>query len=517
LAANRAANAAIVPQLAKERGVNQRRVVLITLGVMMSLFLASMESTIIATAMPTIVGQLGGLESYSWVFAIYMLTSTTVGPIFGKLSDVYGRRPLYMIAIAIFAFGSLLCGIAASLPQLIAARAIQGIGAGGLMPLAFIIVGDIFTLEQRAKVQGLFSGVWGVSSVAGPLIGGFLVDRVSWHWVFLINLPAAAIAAALVWTAWSGVARPTGARPAVDYAGAALLSVGVVTLLLGLDLLGSPGSLPLLSVAAVTLAALVWVELRAPSPILPLRLFRWRLFAVACAHGLLAGWVIFGGTSYVPLFVQGVLGKSATEAGSTLTPMLLGWVLASIIASRLLLKINYRILVITGMTIFLVGTALLTRVRPDMGQAELMVALALMGMGMGASIPAFLISVQSTVDKSNLGAATATVQFSRTIGGTLGVAVLGVLLSSRITAALIGQGLDPASVPLDALLAEGGPGAGALGEQARLALASALSQLFASTLVVAALAFGATLLAPRLDLGSAARRESAEEAAVAAD
>jgi hypothetical protein len=344
------------------------------------------------------------------------------------------------------------------------------------------------------------------------------VDRVSWHWVFLINLPVAAVAAALVWTAWSGVARPAGARPAIDYAGAALLSVGVVTLLLGLNELGEPRGWGLIAVALAALAALLWVEWRAPAPIIPVRLFRWRLFAVACAHGLLAGWVLFGGMSYVPLFVQGVLGKTATEAGSTLTPMLLGWVLSSIVASRLLLKISYRTLVITGMAIFLVGAALMTRVRPDMPQAELLVALGLMGVGMGASIPAFLIAVQSTVAKANLGAATATLQFSRTIGGTFGVAVLGALLSARIAAALVGAGLDPATVPLDALLAEGAGAAVELGEQARLALSAAMAEMFASTLVVAALAFGVTLLAPGVDLGNAgARREAQEEAVAAAD
>ena len=497
--------------------MNQRRVVLITLGVMMSLFMASMESTVIATAMPTIVGQLGGLAGYSWVFAIYMLTSTTVGPIFGKLSDLYGRRPVYMVAISIFAVGSLLCGLASSMPQLIAARAVQGLGAGGLLPLAFIIVGDIFSLEQRAKVQGLFSGVWGVSSVAGPLIGGFLVDSVAWQWVFLINIPVAFVAAALVWTAWSGVARPAGVRPAIDFAGAALLVVGVVTLLLGLNDLGSPTSWALLSVAAAALSALIWVELRAPAPILPVRLFRWRLFAVACAHGVLAGWVLFGGMSYVPLFVQGVLGKSATEAGSTLTPMLLGWVGSSIIASRLLLRVSYRSLVIGGMAFFVVGTALMTRVRPDMSQLELMLALGLMGIGMGSAIPAFLISVQSTVEKSNLGAATATLQFSRTIGGTFGVAVLGALLGARLADALRAVGLDPAVVSLDALVGEGALGAAAIGDQARTALASAMSDMFATTLVVAVLAFGVTLLAPHVDLGAArARSKGQEEAAVTA-
>jgi EmrB/QacA subfamily drug resistance transporter len=493
-------------------------VVLITIGVMMSLFMASMESTVIATAMPTIVGQLGGLESYSWVFAIYMLTSTTVGPIFGKLSDIYGRRPLFMAAIALFTVGSLLCGLAVTMPQLIAARAVQGLGAGGLLPLAFIIVGDIFTLEQRTKIQGLFSGVWGVSSVAGPLIGGFIVDRVSWHWVFLINIPLALVAAAIVWTAWSGVTRPAGERPSVDYAGAALLMIGVSTLLLGLNDLRAPGSWALLGVAAATLAALLWVELRAPAPILPMRLFRWRLFAVASAHGVLAGWVLFGGMSYIPLFVQGVLGTSATEAGTTLTPMLLGWVFSSIVASRLLLRVGYRSLVIGGMAFFLVGTALITRVRPDISQLELMLALGLMGVGMGASIPAFLIAVQSSVARQNLGAATATLTFSRTIGGTFGVAVLGALLGARLSAALSAAGLDPAAVNLDALLGEGGSASAvALGEQARVALATAMSQMFSTTLVVAALAFAVTLLAPALDLRAArARRDAASEEPVAA-
>jgi EmrB/QacA subfamily drug resistance transporter len=496
--------------------VTKRRIVLITLGVMMSLFMASMESTVIATAMPTIVAELGGLESYSWVFAIYMLTSTTVVPIFGKLSDIYGRRPIYMVAISLFILGSLLCGLATSMSQLIAARAVQGLGAGGLLPLAFIIVGDIFNLEQRAKVQGLFSGVWGFSSVIGPLVGGFLVDRVAWQWVFLINIPTALVAAALVWVAWSGFARPSGPRPAIDYAGAILLSIAMVTLLLGLNQLGGSGGALLLGAALAAVAALVVVELRAASPVLPLRLLRWRLFAVACAHGILAGWVIFGGMSYVPLFVQVVLGTSATEAGSTLTPMLLAWVLSSVIASRLLLKLSYRTVVLTGMSGFLVGAALLAQVRPEMSRLELIVAVALMGLGMGASIPAFLIAVQSTVVKTELGTATATLQFARTIGGTFGVSVLGALLSFQLAAALAAVGLTPDAVPLDALVGEGAAGAQELGAQARIALAAAMRVMFQSMLAVAVLAFGVCLLAPRTTAAELAALGKREEV-VAAD
>lgn len=488
----------------------QRRVVLITLGVMMSLFMASMESTVIATAMPTIVAQLGGLESYSWVFAIYMLTSTTAGPIFGKLSDLYGRRPVYMAAIGLFSLGSLFCGLALTMPQLIAARALQGLGAGGLLPLAFIIVGDIFTFEQRARVQGLFAGVWGVSSVIGPLLGGFIVDTVSWHWVFLVNLPPAAIAAALVWTAWQDRPRPAGERPQIDFAGAALLVVGVVALLMGLNDVGSPLSLALLGLALASLAALVWVERRAASPILPVGLMGDRMFAVACGHGLLAGWAMFGSMSYVPLFVQGVLGASATVAGSTLTPMLLGWVFASIIGGRLLLRFSYRTLAIFGMGCFVVGAALLSQVRLGMSQIELMVALALMGIGMGCSIPSFLIAVQSSVARSQLGSATATLQFSRTIGGTLGVAVLGMLLSSQLAAALIAAGISPEAVPIDALIGEGGAGA-AIADGARGALAVAIGHTFWLTLAIAVLALLVTLLAPRGSMGELKAQRDARE------
>lgn len=496
----------------------QQRVVLITIGVMMSLFMASMESTVIATAMPTIVSELGGLASYSWVFAIYMLTSTTAGPIFGKLSDIYGRRPIYMAAIALFIAGSLLCGFSLSMPMLIGARALQGLGAGGLLPMAFIIVGDIFTFEQRAKMQGLFSGVWGVSSVIGPLIGGFLVDQISWHWVFLVNIPPGLIAAALVWAAWQDPERGEEKRPAIDYAGAALLSVGVVTLLLGLSDLSSPVSWGLLALAAASTAALIFVELRAAAPILPVRMIaRDRMFLVACAHGVLAGWVLFGSMSYVPLFVQGVLGTSATQAGSTLTPMLLGWVLTSIVASRLMLRFSYRSLAITGMVGFVLGTFLLSRVRPEMSQLELLVALALMGFGMGASIPSFLIAVQSSVARSELGAATATVQFSRTIGGTFGVAVLGVILALSLTAALQAAGIAPDAVPLGDLIGGSADGAAALEGGARAALATALSHTFGSTLWIAVGALLVTFLAPRGTVGDMkARRGSEEAAAVAA-
>lgn len=479
--------------------MSRNRVVLITLGVMLSLFLASMESTVISTAMPTIVSQFGGLDYYSWVFSAYLLASTTTVPLFGKLSDIYGRRPVYIGAMAFFLAGSMLCGWATSMEQLIAFRVVQGLGAGGLLPLAFIIIGDLFTLEQRARIQGVFSGVWGVSSIIGPLLGGFLVDQVSWRWIFFINIPPGLLAAALVWGAWVDRERPAAAqRPAVDYAGAALLTVAVVTLLLGLFELGTPLGWGLLIASVALFALLVVVERRAADPVLPLDLFRERMFTIACLHGVLAGWALFGSVTFVPLFVQAVLGTSATAAGATLMPLMLSWVLASIVGGRLLLNVSYRTLAIGGTASLALGMLLMTQISETSSQLSLFIYLALMGAGMGFSIPAFLITVQSAVQKRVLGTATSTLQFSRTIGGTLGVSVMGLAMSVTLASALVAAGLDANAVSVNSLL-DPTPGAAspALDGTLRTALAGAIRNVFIIASVAAALALIATLFAPR--------------------
>jgi EmrB/QacA subfamily drug resistance transporter len=480
--------------------MSRQRVILVTLGIMLSLFMASMELTVVATAIPTIVGNLGGLAIYSWVFSAFMLASTTTVPIFGKLSDIYGRRPIYAVAMACFLGGSFLCGEAQSMPQLIAFRAVQGLGAGGIIPLAFTLIGDMFSLEQRAKMQGLFSGVWGVSSIVGPLLGGFLVDQISWRWVFYINLPPGLIAAGLVWLAWRDKpAEPGRAAPQVDYAGAILLTMGVVALLMGLFELGSILGWMLLLLAALLLMGLVWIERRAADPILPLPLLRDRLFATACSHGILSGWAMFGSLSFVPLFVQAVLGTSATAAGATLTPMILGWVFASIIGSRLLLRLSYRSLALTGTGLLTLGTLLMSRVGVNASQMSLMVNLVLMGVGMGLSIPAFLIAVQSTVQPRDMGVATSTLQFSRSIGGAFGVSVMGAALSFRLAARLVAAGLDPTAISVDSLL---DPLARAttsvvLEGTLRTALAGAIQGVFVIAFIAAALGLVATTFAPR--------------------
>ncbi|MBP1739648.1 MAG: drug resistance transporter, EmrB/QacA subfamily [Deltaproteobacteria bacterium] len=328
----------------------------ITIGVMFALFMAAVETTVVATAMPTIISELGGVETYSWVFSVYMLASTTTIPLYGKLSDVYGRRTIFMVAMGLFLAGSVLSGQSQTIGQLIGFRALQGLGAGGLLPLSFIIIGDMFSFEQRARMQGLFSGVWGVASIIGPLLGGFLVDQVSWRWVFYVNLAPGFLAAALVWTLWRDMDR-SGEKVClpIDYAGAGLMTAGVVALLLGLFHIGTWTSWALLVSAVALFVILIPVERRAADPVLPLALFRKRLFAVGTAHGVLVGWAMFGSTSFVPLFIQSVLGTSATVAGSALTPQMLGWVFASIIGSRLLLRFSYRTVALAGMTSLTIG------------------------------------------------------------------------------------------------------------------------------------------------------------------
>lgn len=477
--------------------MSRKRVILVTLGIMLSLFLASMESTVVATAMPTIVGQLGGLEHYSWVFSAFMLASTTTVPLYGKLSDIYGRRKIYIVAMALFLAGSVLCGMANSMTQLILARALQGIGAGGIMPLAFILIGEMFSLEQRAKMQGFFSGVWGLSSIAGPLLGGFIVDQFSWHWIFYINVVPGLLAGALVAFAWRDQAR-SQARPVVDYAGAALLTVSVVLLLLGLMEFGTSRSWVLLALAAALFIVLFLIERRAADPILPLPLFRDRLFSTATTHGMLTGWALFGSISFIPLFVQSVLGTSATQAGITITPLLLGWVGASIFGTRILLSVGYRRLGLTGTTIFTTGALLMTMLSANSSQMLMMVFVTMMGIGMGLSVPSFVIAVQTSVERRNLGTATSMLQFSRSMGGTLGVSVMGAALSARLAANLNASGLDPNLV---AQLLDPLPGSEVvIHAGARLAMADAIHLVFVIAFAAAALALVFTFFTPRTKL-----------------
>jgi MFS family permease len=386
-------------------------------------------------------------------------------------------------------------------------RAVQGLGAGGVLPLAFTIIGELFSLEQRARMQGLFSGVWGVSSVIGPLIGGFLVDQVTWQWVFYINILPGLLAAALVWFAWRKPVQ-RDARVAIDIPGAVLLTLAVLALLLGLEEPTSPRGLGLLGGSAVLTALLLWVERRAADPILPLPLFRDRLFNVALLHGVLAGWAMFGSLNFVPLFVQAVLGSTATQAGISLTPMSLSWTVASILGSRLLLRVGYRTLAAIGMALLALGTLLMTSIHPETRVTSIMLYTGLMGIGMGLSIPAFLLAVQSTVPRQTLGAATSTIQFSRSIGGTLGVSVMGVFLSTRLAAGLAARGIDPATVSLESLIDPAAGASAALEGPVRLVLGLTIANLFVIASIAAVLGLAAMFLAPPGKIAQLVRERS---------
>lgn len=490
---------------------------LITLGVMFSLFMAAMETTVVATAMPTIVAQLGGLDIYSWVFSAYLVASTTVVPVVGKLSDTVGRKPLWAAAMTLFLTGSILCGQATGMGALIGFRVVQGLGAGGIMTLSFIIVGALFSFEQRARMQGVFASVWGFASIVGPLLGGFLVDQVSWRWIFYVNVLPGLAATALIWTVWVDERRAAGGPP-IDYAGFGVLTAAVLALLLGLFRLRAPAGMALVAGAVGLLAALVWVERRAADPVLPVRLLRDRLFAVAVAHGFLSGVALFGSFAFVPLFVQAVLGTTATGAGATITPIMLGWVLAAIVGSRLLLRLHYRTLALVGMASLSLGALLLTAVDASASRLALAFNLALMGIGMGLSVPTLLIAVQTTARRADLGTVTSMLQFSRSVGGAVGVSVMGVVLSARLAAVLRSEGIDPASVALDRLmdpLGRSAAGAAALDALLRGALVGGVRAVFVLATVAALAALAAVALAPTVGLTQAIPRPAARADSVA--
>jgi EmrB/QacA subfamily drug resistance transporter len=421
--------------------MSARRRWAVTIGVMTGMFIAALEATVVGTAMPTVISSLGGLNHYSWVFSAYLVTSTVTVPVWGKLSDLYGRRLLYQLGIAVFLLGTLLSGLSTSMTQLIIFRAIQGLGAGALVPLGMTIIGDIFTLEERAKMQAYFSGVWGLSSVIGPVVGGFITDQISWRWVFFINLPIGIIAAIVIGLALKEPKLTE--KPKIDYAGAALLMIAISLLMLALveggasvTTLLTPHNLALIGGAVVLLVLFFYVEKRASDPIIPFDLFKNRTVSVSVAAGFLAGVAMFGAISFIPLFAQGALGASATEAGSLLTPLMLAWVSMSVIGGRLLLRVGYRSISIIGFIVLSVGFVFLALFQRSTPRVWLYVDLVLIGAGLGLTMLTLLIAVQQAVERSKLGIATSLNQFTRAIGGAFGVAIMGAFLTAGLAVQL---------------------------------------------------------------------------------
>ena len=406
----------------------------VTGALLLGTFLSSIEVTVVGAAMPTIVEQLGGLALYPWVFSAYLLCQTITIPLYGRLADLYGRRPIYVAGVALFLVGSVLCGLASSMTTLVAARAVQGLGSGVVLPLTMTIFGDLYVAETRTKLQGLFSLVWGVSSVAGPLTGGAIVTHWSWHWVFWLNIPFGLLSGTVVGALLRGV--ESQQKRKLDVGGAALLAVA--TLLLLVALLPDeqrPFGLPItlwLGAALVAFLVFVAVERRHPEPMVPLGLFRQRVHLAVNGAGVLIGVALFGIISYVPLYIQGVRGGTPFHAGAALIPLSLGWSVASIVGGRVVRRVGFRLLVRVGCLLVAAGGGLgLLGLAID-SMIVAMGGLVVYGLGMGSCISSFTVSVQESVGASERGIATALSQFSRSIGGAVGVALLGAVLASVI-------------------------------------------------------------------------------------
>ena len=413
-------------------GMGRRRKTLVVLATLIGTFLAALDATVVGTAMPTIIGELGGLPLYPWAFASYLLAATVTGPVFGKLSDTYGRKPVYLAGIFLFLLGSVLAGASQSMAALIAFRTLQGLGAGAVQPVAITIVGDIFELEARARIQGLFGAVWGTSAIVGPAVGGLLTDLASWRWVFYVNVPfglAAAVLLALTLT--ESFERR---ERKVDYIGTALLTGGLVSVLV--SLLGEPGvtagDLALFGGGAAMLALFVFVEGRAEDPIVPPDLFRDRILSVSAFGNLALGGVLLGVSVYVPLFVQGALGGTALTAGAAVASLSIGWPVGSFIGGRMLLRTGYRATLLLGSLLVAVGSALCVPMDRGTSLAYVVVAVVVIGLGLGFSSTSYLVSVQNAVPWRRRGVATSSVVFFRTVGGSVGVAVMGALLNASL-------------------------------------------------------------------------------------
>jgi len=429
------------------------RILAIYSGLMVALFLAALDQTIVATALPRVVSDLGGITQYSWVFTAYMLGSTVTVPLYGRLGDVYGRKPLFITAILIFLVGSALCGTAQNMWELVVFRAVQGVGAGGLFPLTLAMVGMLVPPRDRGRYQGLIGSVFAASSIIGPLIGGFIVDNASWRWIFFVNLPVGGLALAVILVTMPR--RPYRQEHSIDWLGAALLALGTTALLLGLVWGGrdypwaSPEVVGALAAAVALLVTFGLLERNVPEPILPFQLLRNRTVAAGVACMALVGMAMFGTISFVPLFVQGVIDTSATSSGVVLTPLLLGAVITSFVSGQIVSRTGrYRPNTLIGPVVLGAGELLLWRMGVNTTNREAARNMVICGIGLGAMMQIFVLSVQNSVARSAMGTATALTQFSRSIGATLGVTVMGVLVNQRLPAGAQAEGISIHRLPL---------------------------------------------------------------------
>ncbi|HZR95161.1 MAG TPA: MDR family MFS transporter [Gaiellaceae bacterium] len=478
---------------------SKRRVRLVMGALLLVLLLASLDQTIVSTALPTIVGDLGGLKHLSWVVTAYLLSSTVASPIYGKLGDIYGRKRVLQLAIVIFLLGSVLCGLAQNMIELIGFRALQGLGGGGLMVTAVATVGDLVAPRERGRYQGLFGGVFGISTVAGPLLGGFFVDNLSWRWIFYINLPIGAVALAVIAIAFTSPQRT--AQHTIDYLGAAVLSGSLTSIVLFTSLGGTTlawTSAPMIGLllGAIALTALFpYVESRAAEPIIPLELFRNRTVAVTSAIGFVVGFALFGSVTFMPLYLQVVKGYSPTSAGLLLTPMTAGMLVTSIGSGQVISRTGrYRRFPIAGTALTVVALALMSRLEVATPISVACVDMLILGLGLGMVMQVLVLAAQNAVPHRLLGVTTSLSTMSRQIGGTIGVSVFGAIFTNRLNHELAARVPAGAHIPDSVTPAVVRHLPPAIHDAYVSAFAVALHPVFLAAACVAAVAFGLSWL-----------------------
>lgn len=440
--------------------MTHREIMVVFSGLLTGMFLVALNQTIVATALPTIAGQLGGLDLIAWIVTAYLLAATAATPLFGRASDIYGRRRLFQLAIVVFLVGSLLSGLAPSMPVLIAARAVQGAGGGGVMALAMTIIGDVLSPRERGRYQGYLGAVFGFASVVGPLAGGFIVDHLDWRWVFLINLPIGAIALVVVARVLNLPHRRVDRD--LDLIGAALLVTGVTALLLTAAWGGTThpwGSAPILALGVGGTALSVLFVVRqhtAAEPIIPLRLFASPTYRLVAASGFIVGASMFGAVVFLPLFLQVVTGASATAAGLLMVPLIGGFVASSAVSGRRITTTGRtRRYPIAGMLLVSASLGLLATMDAATPRTLASGFMAVLGVGLGLVMQNLIVVAQNDVEQADLGVATATVTFTRTLGGSIGTAVFGAVLSADLAVRL--RGIDLAGSPVDPASLQGSP------------------------------------------------------------
>lgn len=471
------------------RTYSHRQILVIMSGLMLGILLAALDQTIVSTALTTISRDFHRTDLYSWVVTSYLLTSTVTTPLYGKISDLFGRKRIFQFAIVVFLLGSALCGLSQNMYELIAFRAVQGLGAGGLISLALAIVGDVIPPRERGRYQGYFGAVFGASSILGPLIGGFLVDYASWRWVFYVNLPIGIIALVVINKVLHLDHNPRRAQ--IDWTGAGLLVVGMSLLLVGVQSFGqkttiSAGALAYAISGLVIVAGFVCWETRATEPILPLRLFTNKVFAVATTLSLITGAVMFGAIIFLPQYLQTVRGVSPTVSGLRLLPLLAGLLLSSIASGRLISRWgHYKPFVVLGTAIVALGTGLLTQMTVTTSTVAFSLMVFVVGVGLGMFMQTLVLAVQNAIDRSDMGVGTSAVTFFRTLGGAIGASVLGAILISQ------------EKVSAASYITRFGPTAGRLH-----AFTHGMDQAYLCAVPVAVVAFGLSFLLREVKLRS---------------